>query len=166
MSARHGKNTGVPEVVLPITPMLDMAFQLLVFFIFTYHPSALEGQMEMSLPGEQVAGGNGEKPADPSLQPPKDAALTVVVEARQIGYTLTLEEKDGLVRVPLATVQDLKAELRKVLTRQEMATPGIRVQGSARLKWRDLVEVMDACRSVGFSDVHCGKPPDWHAGAW
>ena len=26
------------EVDIPVTPMLDMAFQLLTFFIFTYHP--------------------------------------------------------------------------------------------------------------------------------
>jgi biopolymer transport protein ExbD len=30
------------EVELPITPMLDMAFQIFVFFILTYKPSALE----------------------------------------------------------------------------------------------------------------------------
>ncbi len=28
-----------------ITPMLDMAFQLLAFFVMTYHPSALEGHI-------------------------------------------------------------------------------------------------------------------------
>src|SRR6266478_3774427 len=38
------------DVDLPITPMLDLAFQVLLFFILTYHPSALEGQVEMSLP--------------------------------------------------------------------------------------------------------------------
>jgi biopolymer transport protein ExbD len=38
-----------PEVELPITPMLDMAFQLLVFFIFTYKPSALEMHIDGKL---------------------------------------------------------------------------------------------------------------------
>src|SRR5438445_8690400 len=38
-----------------ITPFLDMAFQLLAFFIFTYHPSQLEGQMELSLPSKSDA---------------------------------------------------------------------------------------------------------------
>ena len=41
------EDTG-PE--LPITPMLDMAFQLLTFFIMTYRPSALEGHMDLTLP--------------------------------------------------------------------------------------------------------------------
>ena len=32
-----------------ITPMLDMAFQLMAFFIMTYHPSALEGHIDGKL---------------------------------------------------------------------------------------------------------------------
>src|SRR6516162_6865915 len=40
----------VQGVVMPITPMLDMTFQLLFFFILNYHPNALEGQMDLSLP--------------------------------------------------------------------------------------------------------------------
>src|SRR2546421_7628368 len=48
--ARKSRLDSVPEVELPITPMLDLAFQVLLFFILTYHPSALEGQVEMSLP--------------------------------------------------------------------------------------------------------------------
>src|SRR5437660_1202894 len=34
---------------LIITPMLDMSFQILAFFIMTYHPSALEGHIPGSL---------------------------------------------------------------------------------------------------------------------
>lgn len=32
-----------------ITPMLDMAFQLMAFFIMTYHPSSLEGHFDLTL---------------------------------------------------------------------------------------------------------------------
>ncbi len=43
------------EVELPVTPMLDMAFQLLAFFVFAYHPpSAEEGQIPMTFAGEKV----------------------------------------------------------------------------------------------------------------
>src|SRR3982751_163604 len=37
------------EVEIQITPMLDMAFQLLTFFILTYHPAPSEGQFGMNL---------------------------------------------------------------------------------------------------------------------
>ena len=34
---------------VPIAPMLDMAFQLLTFFVLTYHPAPAEGQFVMNL---------------------------------------------------------------------------------------------------------------------
>ena len=37
------------DVEVPVTPMLDMAFQLLTFFILTYHPMPAEGQFVMNL---------------------------------------------------------------------------------------------------------------------
>jgi biopolymer transport protein ExbD len=51
MSKRHIKGDPVPEVSLPITPMLDMTFQLLFFFILTFNPNRLiEGQDLMAVP--------------------------------------------------------------------------------------------------------------------
>src|SRR3954467_5101865 len=43
------------EVEIPITPMLDMAFQLLTFFILTYRPAPTEGQFAMNLLPPQPA---------------------------------------------------------------------------------------------------------------
>ena len=54
MHGRRKKPEADSKVVLPITPMLDMTFQLLFFFIINFHPADLEGQMDMALPSEQV----------------------------------------------------------------------------------------------------------------
>src|SRR5438477_1242086 len=52
----HGGGSQGVQLGLIITPMLDMSFQLLAFFIMTYHPSALEGHIPGSLvPPEYVA---------------------------------------------------------------------------------------------------------------
>src|SRR5438874_12903780 len=52
MHRRHrltsGGGGGV-QMGLIITPMLDMSFQLMAFFIMTYHPSALEGHIDGNL---------------------------------------------------------------------------------------------------------------------
>src|SRR5476651_1355790 len=46
----HGGGAGGGvNLGLIITPMLDMSFQLLAFFIMTYHPSALEAHIPGSL---------------------------------------------------------------------------------------------------------------------
>jgi len=53
-----------------VTPMLDMAFQLLAFFVMTYHPSAFETQFEVqqTLPPEKQSkkklGSGGGDPKD------------------------------------------------------------------------------------------------------
>src|SRR5689334_13375278 len=87
--AHKRKAESAPEVELPITPMLDMAFQLLTFFVFTYHPSALEGQMELTLPAAGEAQAAKPEDVDPSKAPDTDlevpSELTVVVKTRQDG---------------------------------------------------------------------------------
>src|SRR5262249_28065399 len=41
---------------LPITPMLDMAFQLMAFFLITFRPMPVEGQMALALPAKDGTG--------------------------------------------------------------------------------------------------------------
>ena len=49
------KRQKTEDVEIPITPMLDMAFQLLTFFILTYTPAPAEGQFSMNLLPAQPA---------------------------------------------------------------------------------------------------------------
>src|SRR5947208_6660338 len=76
---RH-KTQGSPgmNLSLIITPMLDMSFQLLAFFIMTYHPSALEGH----IPGSLVPPDNVSKqgPKDPNVPKPLEDPLSVKEE--------------------------------------------------------------------------------------
>ncbi len=68
-AAGEGVNLGIV-----ITPMLDMSFQLLAFFIMTYHPSALEAHIDGKLlppPTIALASGPGTPP------PKKDNPLPV-----------------------------------------------------------------------------------------
>jgi biopolymer transport protein ExbD len=86
---RKRKGEPGPEVVLPIVPMLDMAFQLLAYFIMVYHPSALEGQMQLALPAAGEAKAKSEMDVDPNIlsdteaEPPSE--MTVVIKTQQDG---------------------------------------------------------------------------------
>src|SRR4051794_40314641 len=83
--SRRRKGEAAPEIVLPITPMLDMAFQLLTFFIFTYHPSALEGHMDLSLPAGGEAKAEKMEQVDPSkssLDPELELPSEMTVEIK------------------------------------------------------------------------------------
>ena len=73
MRRRHrGQTTDFVEADLPITPMLDMSFQLLAFFIMTFKPSPTEGQLAMSLP---PANDGGPSSATPDFDPLKEKPM-------------------------------------------------------------------------------------------
>jgi biopolymer transport protein ExbD len=169
MSRRKSPASGI-EPTLPITPMLDMAFQLLAFFIFTYHPSDLEGQMDLSLPSEQVAQAQKPENVDPTSQPDKNqnlelpADVTVIVNTQRDGVNdgqisaLHIEERSGQVHPN--NLEQLKAELVKIRQRVENKE-AIKLQGDSKLKWESVIKVMDVCRAAGFQNISFVPPADF-----
>jgi len=98
-----------------ITPMLDMAFQVLAFFIMTYHPSALEGHFDIKmLPPEKVAAKGKE---DTSKDPPTDAppeltdVLLVSVKAVGKGQSEGTRTEGDPSRIELKRPEDTNPEL-------------------------------------------------------
>ena len=55
LSSERKKVSRAKEPEIPITPMLDMAFQLLTFFVLTYHAMPTEGSIGMSFIPAQPA---------------------------------------------------------------------------------------------------------------
>ncbi len=75
-----------PDV--PITPMLDMAFQLLTFFVLTYKPAPSEGQFVMNLlPPQPATAISAEAPSDKPADtlPATLATLPTVLKAGEAG---------------------------------------------------------------------------------
>ena len=172
MISRRHKSEAAPEVNLPITPMLDMAFQLLTFFIFTYHPSGLEGQMDLNLPSEKNARATDEKMVDPNTKADKGplefpSDLTVIVRTQQDGVNngvisaLTLEQASG--PKPVNNLKALEAELTEA--KKASSNGNIKIQGDGKLKWSAIVQVMDVCRKAGFNNISFVPPPDFGVAA-
>ena len=168
MTIRRKTDAG-PEPNLPITPMLDMAFQLLAFFVMTYHPSDLEGQMDLSLPSEAITRAEKKEDIDPNAKPdPKPlelpANLTVLVRTQQDGSNngqisaLTLQDEAG--PQPVDNLAKLKDELKK---RQETVEnkENIKIQADGKLKWESVIQVMDVCQQAGFKNISFVPPPDF-----
>jgi biopolymer transport protein ExbD len=168
MTIRRKTDAG-PEPNLPITPMLDMAFQLLAFFVMTYHPSDLEGQMDLSLPSEAITRAEKKEDIDPNAKPdPKPlelpANLTVLVRTQQDGSNngqisaLTLQDEAG--PQPVDNLAKLKDELKK---RQETVEnkENIKIQADGKLKWQFVIQVMDVCQQAGFKNISFVPPPDF-----
>ncbi len=162
------------EVSLPITPMLDMAFQLLAFFVFTFNPSALEeGAIDLNLPAtgmEKAAAPDQVKAPDSDTELPKDVDVTVRVttplnspgDINQI--MVEYQRPAAKVVIPGDTPSEMVENLRKHLSEKHGTLQNqddIKIEADAKLKNGPLLRVVDACtlKGAGFKKVSFAPPP-------
>jgi biopolymer transport protein ExbD len=164
--ARYHRDKGDPpvEVTLPITPMLDMSFQLLAFFVMTFQSaSALEGQLDMYLPkgGTPQAKKADEvdltKDSDADLE--QQADVTVVVSSTR-GEVDGLSIREKTKNTPVSGLPALKGALEKLRGELGEKQTSIKIEADSKLKYDRLVKVMDACLGAGFKSVGFSPPPD------
>ncbi len=74
---RRPKRQQIEGPNVPIAPMLDMAFQLLTFFVLTYHPAPQEGQFMMSLLPAQPATAMAAAPAATETAPANELSVAL-----------------------------------------------------------------------------------------
>jgi len=157
---------GLGGIELPITPMLDMTFQLLFFFVLSFHPQAMEGQLDFKLavaPGGISPVSSVEPPESPGADDP--LSLTILVRAARDGVndgnisSLVVQTMEGDV-----TIQDLPA-LRTFLTRQTKPSvkADIKIKAECKLKYGCLIDVMDACVKANGGQVSFAAPSDLDA---
>jgi biopolymer transport protein ExbD len=156
------------EVNLPITPFLDLSFQLLFFFIMSFNPNtAFEGHMALALPTEQSKAAKDPSKVDPLQQtnPDKEvefkSEVTVFVHYHDNSDpTVSVEDPKGkkLLGSDMKELVEHLQNVRKDLGEKEK----ISVQGDGNLKWGNIVQVMDACRSAGFDNVSFAAPPGFN----
>jgi biopolymer transport protein ExbD len=162
-----------PGVVMPITPMLDMTFQLLFFFILNYHPNALEGQMELALPVPDTKQAK-DQPAnpdpgtlDPTQEPP--SSVTLVVRTQQSGdgepsisrITVKVKkeetESESSVDTPGGNLQPLTLKLAEVIKENGLDEKNaVSLQCERRLKLRAAVKIMSIYHDA-FVQVYPAK---------
>jgi len=177
MALHYFKGGPASRVLVPITPMLDMTFQLLFFFLVFFHSAALEGQMDLALPTDtpKMAQENpkspDDAPGDPDPEEPPE--VTVIVRAiqgddpRTLGQIseISVQLKEGLtpIREEGADTERLLVLLQEHL-RKARETLGnqrdVMIRGERKLKWQYVVKVRDACQKAGFSNAHFSPPPD------
>jgi biopolymer transport protein ExbD len=175
MNRRRGFGGGNTEVTLPITPMLDMTFQLLFLFIASYHaPVGLEGQMDLSLPSDTAKPKAADiRDVDPTVTsapetlPDLKDDITIIVQTQSGGG----QQSDSISRMTVRTRADdpvdydpkleaLEKKLREIVEK-DGPKQTVRIQGDSELKCQGLMKVMDACRRAGLQDIGFTAPPDY-----
>lgn len=159
--ARRTRRPGPPdEVAFPVAPMLDMAFQLLAFFILTFQPASNELRIDLELPiaapaQPRAEGGQAKSDTSLSVIPKIDIAndLRITATADPSGNLVSL--KLGLADVPdIKTLGDRLTRYRKLLENKPlkvvlMADPG--------LVYDQAAQIFAAAQAAGAETIHLGE---------
>lgn len=141
------------EVELNLAAMLDMAFQLLTFFILTFKPAPVEGQVDLRLPppapvsnvqATKIAGSNTND-TDPvkSLE-----SLIISIFAGPRGEIGSLAIGEGQV----ANLPQLESQLKTILSDPGLPFEQVIIQVASGLRYDELMKVIDICTRQTLKD--------------
>lgn len=155
MARRRRKEEAPIDIAVPITPMLDMSFQLLSFFILTFHPMPTEGQMAINLPKVDAT----DTPPPMDQLPPEDKKdeYTITVHAGSSGEVALLGLKGPTVNSEnIKNFSDLLGQLQAIPKPAGRGAEGvsITIEASNDLNYARLIEIMDLCKKAGYESVN------------
>ncbi|MBO0697828.1 MAG: biopolymer transporter ExbD [Zavarzinella sp.] len=152
---RKKKEEPPVEITLPITPMLDMSFQLLSFFILTFRPMPTEGQMSVALPKLDVTEQQTEVP--PLPQEDKKDEYTITLRAASGGEIANISLRGPAGESPeIRNLNDLLAQLNAITPPAGKGKDfvSVTIEADNDLTYARLIEVMDLCRKAGYDSVN------------
>jgi biopolymer transport protein ExbD len=135
------------EVEIPITPMLDMAFQLLTFFILTYRPAPTEGQFSMNLLPAQSAVEIKKEQAKENENPSIDVSLRTLTTVLRAGGDGLLGEV-MLADKPIKDMVELKKELESFVNDPNLMFDQAIIKVDPHLRYSELIKVIDVFSSL------------------
>ncbi len=153
MNRRHRKKSKSNNVELNLAAMLDMAFQMLAFFVLTFKPAPVEGQLSMHLPppvavtqeknqaNPDAGGGEGPEQSD-------ENTLNLFVTANERGDADVVKmgarpiSKGALNKVLLARINE---ELKVVFNGAQLPFDRIQLSVDPRLRYEELMKLVDLC---------------------
>ena len=132
--AREHKRSDMPPADLPMTPMIDVVFQLLIYFLVTIHPKDVVANLDVFRPSPDAK-------QEQSTTPPKMIRITVFPD----GFTIN----DRPVDAP-----ELDKLLSKLASIDKNQT--ILIMCTSQSPHENLIRVLDLCaksRLVNLSVV-------------
>ena len=125
------RNHKMPPAELQLAPMLDVVFQLLIFFLVSFEFQRSELDMKVSVPSAKEG-------ADP-----KRALGEIIVNVRATGEVTV--EGQTMTQIQLKEKLSAIAALHK--------NQPIRLRGDAEATYQTIVEVIDTCQKAGIWNI-------------
>jgi biopolymer transport protein ExbD len=150
---RRKRRRSQERVELNLAAMLDMAFQLLTFFILTFRPAPVEGQISLRMPPAQpvspvqteVQAGDNADNTDP-VQGLNSLVISVIPnDAGAIGSMAIGESPSG-------TLAGLNDRLKTVLSDAASPFDQVVIQVGSGLRYDALMGVVDVCTRQRLPD--------------
>jgi len=134
------------EVELNVTAMLDLAFQLLAFFILTFKPAPVEGDvlLRMAPPRPTTIVNNAQAPgADAKNTNPVQGltSLVITVAGDESGNLQTLAVGENKV----GGIEQFESKLQAILADEGAGFDQVLLQVGSSLRYRELMRVIDVC---------------------
>lgn len=127
-----------PQASIPLAPMIDVVFLLLIFFIVTWKFSRDEVDLNVSVPSSEM-GENDKRPLG-----------EIIINVRE-GGVLTVENN-------ILTEEQLRNKLESISMEYQDEKTGksrqpVRIRGSANVEYQRIVEVIDLCQKAGIWNI-------------
>jgi len=136
------------EVELNLAAMLDMAFQLLAFFILTFKPAPMEGYIALRMPPPQATTKPGGAASDQSIastQTERLETLMVTIKSTPDGGVGSIQIEEG---APSASLADFEQQLNALLGAPGATFEQVILQVGSGLHYDSLVRILDICSRV------------------
>ena len=147
------------EVQFPVTPMLDMAFQLLAFFILTFQSPTSETRLDLYLPAVPAAlpgADRGQARVTPLRRTELDLEndLRIRAEADDLGDLKSLRLGDSI----LPGIDALADRLRRYQSVLDGRPLRVRLSADDRLRYEVGAKIIGACNAVGVASIKLADP--------
>ena len=126
--------------------MLDMAFQLLAFFILTFRPSPIESQISLRMPDKAATSSVGSETDQSTSIAETGLQLTISVHATPEGEIAGVEvgpQTLGAGQTATELINALRGTLKEFLANAEFQ--GISLQVANELNYERMMQVLDVC---------------------
>lgn len=139
----HQGRRGRVEATLELTPLIDVIFLLLIFFVMTTTPAMnVVERLDLELPDA----GSGAAVDDVD-------EMQIALRVYRDGTVMIREGEDGEPR----RVDDLEAELEQLRATHRGAS--IWIQGDVEATHGTVIDILDGARQVGFDRVRMAVQP-------
>ena len=145
--------------MFPVTPMLDMAFQLLAFFVLTFQAPSAETHIDLDLPASPLAlpgapRGRADTPPPRRIDTDLENDLWLRAEADDLGDLKALR----LGEAPLANLASLEDRLRRYSQLLGRRPLRVRLLADDRLRYEPAARIIATCSAAGVAAIRLSQP--------